>query len=287
MDHAIDGFLAWCRGERGLAENTTSAYARDLTDLREFLRGVGVDTPADTTDEFLRAWMADLSARGLSARTVARKRVAMRQLFAFLADERIIPSSPAAHIAGPRVRRSLPHTLSQAQVDRLLAAPDTGSVTGLRDAAMLALMYATGLRVTELVRLPMTAWRDGWLVVRGKGGKERLVPYGDRAGGLVRAYLALRESDAGFVFLSNRGRPMSRQNFWERVKRYALAVGIRGKVSPHTLRHAFATHLVEHGADLRAVQAMLGHADISTTEIYTHVARERLRRIHEEHHPRG
>jgi integrase/recombinase XerD len=158
---------------------------------------------------------------------------------------------------------------------------------GLRDGAMLDLLYATGLRVSELVGLRRDQWHDGWVVVSGKGGKERLVPYGDGAGEAVAAYLATRSDMKAPIFLSIRGNAMTRQNFWGRLKIYVKIAGIRQRVSPHTLRHAFATHLLIHGADLRAVQAMLGHADISTTEIYTHVARERLRHLHAEHHPRG
>jgi integrase/recombinase XerD len=168
-----------------------------------------------------------------------------------------------------------------------LAAPDKSQPLGLRDAAMIELLYATGLRVSELVGLRQDQWHDGWVIVTGKGGKDRLVPYGDQAKAIVERYLQSRTKPSSTLFLSIRGTAMTRQNFWARLKVYAKAAGVRRKVSPHTLRHAFATHLLDHGADLRAVQAMLGHADISTTEIYTHVARERLRHLHGEHHPRG
>jgi len=287
MESAVDGFLSWCRAERGLAENTMDAYSRDLQRLRVFLHSRGVGTAAAVSQQDLSAWLLDLHEAGLSATSIARHRVAMRQLFRFLVDEGILKANPSELIRAPRAPRKLPGTLNQDEVAALLAAPDRTSVMGLRDAAMLELLYATGLRVSELVSLRREHWRDGWLVVTGKGGKERLVPYGDQAGATVAAYLRTRHDLEPGIFLSNRGKPMTRQNFWTRLKRYVRAAGIQRNVSPHTLRHAFATHLLAHGADLRAVQAMLGHADISTTEIYTHVARERLRALHEAHHPRG
>ena len=287
FDDALEGYLAWCRVERGMANATLEGYHTDLRDLEACLRERGRTDLREVDREDLAQWMAELSGRGLARRTIARRRVAMRQLFRFLVEEGLIEENPATLVEGPRPHRSLPGTLSEAQVEALLAAPDQGTALGLRDAAMLELLYATGLRVSELVGLRRESWKNGWLIIRGKGGKDRLVPYGDRAGALVARYLAQRPETGRWIFLSNRGGPMSRQNFWERLVRHARAAGIRGKVSPHTLRHAFATHLLIHGADLRALQAMLGHADISTTEIYTHVARERLRQVHEEFHPRG
>lgn len=287
MDEAVDGFLAWCRAERGLSENTLDGYSRDLQKLVAHLHRHGVHNPGDVQPAHLNAWLATLSRNGLSPATVARARVTMRQLFQFLIDERAIGTNPTELIGGPKLPRKLPSTLSEADVTKILAAPNRATAIGTRDAAMLELLYATGLRVSELVTLQRSQWHDGWLVVMGKGGKERLVPYGDRAAASVRQYLATRDDAEPWVFLSNRGAKMTRQNFWARLKTYVKQAGIRKSVSPHTLRHAFATHLLTHGADLRAVQAMLGHADISTTEIYTHVARERLRTLHEAHHPRG
>jgi len=288
LDHAIEGFLAVCRVERGLADNTLEAYHRDLSSLRRFLYHQGRTAPDQVLPEDLSLWMVNLTDQGLGASSRARHRVSMRRLFRFLLEESIIERDPAALIEAPRSRRPLPSVLSEAQVEALLATPDRTGRTGLRDAAMLELLYATGLRVSELVRLPVAALHDGWLIVRGKGGKERLVPFGDRAAIAVHAWRDARsDSESPWLFLSREGKPMSRQNFWNRLRRYALQAGIRGKVSPHVLRHAFATHLLAHGADLRAVQAMLGHADISTTEIYTHVANERLRQLHAAHHPRG
>ena len=287
LEHAIESFLAAGRVERALARNTLEAYHRDLTDLAAFLRGEGISTAAEVEHRHLAAWMGSLMDRGLSARSVARHRVAMRQLFQFLHRESLVPGDPSELIEGPRTGRRLPQTLAEEEVAALLQAPDPTTALGLRDAAMLELLYATGLRVSELVGLRREHWHDGWLLVRGKGGKERLVPYGDRAHAMVGRYLASRDDATPWLFVTARKKPMTRQNFWERLKRYALTAGVRRSISPHKLRHAFATHLLNHGADLRAVQLMLGHADISTTEIYTHVAKERLRAIHEKAHPRG
>jgi integrase/recombinase XerD len=287
MDSAVEGFLAWCRAERGLSENTMDAYSRDLQRLRLFLSKRSIVTVEAVEQADLSAWILDLHESGLAATSIARHRVAMRQLFRFLVDEGILKVNPSELIRAPRAPRKLPGTLNQQEVAALLDAPDRKSPLGLRDAAMLELLYATGLRVSELVGLRRDQWHDGWLVVTGKGGKDRLVPYGDQAGVAVAAYMRTRQDENPAVFLSNRGSPMTRQNFWTRLKTYVRVAGVRGTVSPHTLRHAFATHLLAHGADLRAVQAMLGHADISTTEIYTHVAKARLRKLHELHHPRG
>lgn len=287
VDDGIDAYLAWCRAEKGLRPLTVEAYGRDLAGLAAFLARHDVTTLGAVRHLDLAAWMVDLTDRGLSKRSVARARVAMRQLFRWLAKEGWIEVNPSLLVEGPRPGRRLPKTLSERDVERLLAAPDVSTALGVRDKAMLELLYATGLRVSELVGLSRAAWHDGWLIVRGKGDKERLVPYGDRAGEAVRRYMTLRDDAHPAMFLSERGAAMTRQNFWQRLKHHARVADIRAPLSPHTLRHAFATHLLDHGADLRAVQAMLGHADITTTEIYTHVARERLRRMHAQAHPRG
>jgi integrase/recombinase XerD len=286
-DSAIEAFLAHCRVERGLAENSLLAYQRDLVDLADFLTRKLVQSPEAARPEHLSLWMVELADRGLSTASVARRRVAARQLFQFLLDDELIDQNPTARLLGPSRGRPLPKTLSESDVDALLAAPDRDTAIGLRDAAMLELLYATGLRVSELVSLRREQLRDGWLEVRGKGGKERIVPYGDQAGAVLHAWLSLTEADEAHLFPTDRGGPMTRQNFWGRITTYARAAGIRSTVSPHVIRHAFATHLVTHGADLRAVQMMLGHSDISTTEIYTHVANERLRQVHAATHPRG
>lgn len=295
MHDAIEGFLAWCRVERGLARNTLEAYARDLNGLAAFLADQGRWGPSDVSRDDLVAWILHLQKAGLSPRSVARARVACRQLFKYCLNEGLISQNPTDLLEGPHTARRLPETLSELDVGAVLDAPEAEGFIGLRDRAMLELLYATGLRVSELVGLRWESWRDGWLLVRGKGGKERIVPYGDRAAVAVSRWLKSREDLAlpgalaknPYLFVTRDGGPMTRQNFWERVGLYARAAGVRGRVYPHKLRHAFATHLLAHGADLRALQMMLGHADISTTEIYTHVARERLKAMHAAAHPRG
>lgn len=290
LEDAVEGFLSVGRIERMLSPHTTEAYARDLADLLRFLAARGVHLPTEVDRACFQEWIYSLSEAGLAARSVQRHRSAARQFFAYLVEEGELEVNPALDVSVPRGGRRLPHDLSEAQVDALLAAPDRATALGLRDAAMLELLYATGLRVSELVGLRWVQWRPGWLVVRGKGGKDRLVPYGDRAEEIVLAWRARCEA-AGplgpWIFPTDRDAPMTRQNMWLRVRHNAVLAGIVGKLSPHTLRHAFATHLLRHGADLRAVQTLLGHADLSTTEIYTHVARHRLQAAHAAYHPRG
>jgi len=286
---AVEGFIAFCRVEKGLAELTLDAYARDLVGLCAYLEERHRMTePRQVSPGELALWMIWMENRGLSLRSIARHRVAMRQLFKYLAEEGFIQENPSLQIQGPKVGRPLPSVISEREVESLLAAPDRGSRLGLRDAAMLEVLYATGLRVSELISIKRDDWHDGWVIVSGKGGKERLIPFGDEADTLVKRYLLTRlHQDSVYLFLSTHGKPMTRQNFWGRVKLHTKAAGIQKNISPHTLRHAFATHLLMHGADLRAVQVMLGHTDITTTEIYTHIAQERLRRIHHKFHPRG
>ncbi len=293
-DPAIDAFLAWGRTERALSKNTLVAYHTDLTRLATWMTGQGKSSPAAVVASDLTAYMGALLDEGLALRSLARHRSAFRQFFALLRDEGLIPSDPARLVEAPRPSRTLPDVLSETQVATILASPDLGTALGLRDMAMIELMYGAGLRVSELVGLPLGAVHLGaaYVRVRGKGGKERQVPMGESALALVEAYLARsrpeldRTNRARALFLSERGAAMTRQNFWLRLKRYAALAGV-DDVHPHQLRHAFATHLLTHGADLRIVQALLGHADISTTQIYTHVADERLRAVHAAAHPRG
>jgi len=296
FDDAIEGYLAYARIDRGLAQNSLEAYARDLTTLAEWLHDQqDIDDPAEITRDHLTGYMGFLFDSGRGLRTAARHRIAFRQLFRFLTEEGILKADPSLLIEAPRHGLKLPSVLSEPQVEALLAAPFTDTPIGQRDAAMLEVLYATGLRVTELVRLRREDLNisAGWILVRGKGSKERIVPIGDRAIKLLDVYSAGGRAALDptgvvpWVFISPRGGPLTRQAFWYRVKHYTKLAGIRVDVSPHTLRHAFATHLLEHGADLRAVQLMLGHADLSTTQIYTHIARERLKRIHATAHPRG
>jgi integrase/recombinase XerD len=288
---AIDAHLSWGRLERAWSRNTLAAYHADLVRLAGWMTGRGRSSPAAVVHEDLAAYLVHLDGAGLDPRSRARHRSAFRQLFAQLVREGLLAANPATLVEAPRPGRKLPFVLSEAQVEAILAAPDRSTPLGLRDAAMIELLYASGLRVTELVTLPLSGLDlvAGLVRVKGKGGRERLVPMGEVAAGLVARYVREARGFGGppAVFLSRRGRPMTRQNFWERLKAYAILAGAPSRVSPHKLRHSFATHLLAHGADLRAVQAMLGHADISTTQIYTHVAKERLKQVHREAHPRG
>ncbi|MCP4805409.1 MAG: site-specific tyrosine recombinase XerD [Proteobacteria bacterium] len=296
MDSAIEGYLAHARVERRLSANTLASYARDLAALQAYLADEhDVDEPGGVKRQMLTEYMGHLLDTGRGLRSAARHRSAFRQLFQFLVRERILAEDPSLLIDTPRFTTKLPDVLSEEQVDALLAAPDRSLAIGQRDAAMLELLYSAGLRVSELLNLQLEQLSDrGWIVVTGKGGKSRIVPMGDRAALSVKAWVNGHRKDLDpelekpWIFLSPRGKALSRSAFWYRIKHYATLAHIpHRQVSPHKLRHSFATHLLEHGADLRAVQLMLGHADISTTQIYTHVARERLKRIHAASHPRG
>ena len=288
----IDQFLDALWLERGLSENTLSAYRSDLYSYAGWL--------APTSRELLQSRPQDIlgylaSLTGKSARTSARRLSSLRRFFQYLAREGEIGHDPCARIAAPRIGRPLPKSLTEEEVESLLNAPDTSTAVGQRDRAMLEVLYATGLRVSELVGLQLgqVNLRQGVLRVIGKGNKERLVPLGEEASDWVEKFIRqgraelLQGPPADVLFPSRRGRMMARQTFWHAIKRHAVRAGISKTLSPHVVRHAFATHLLNHGADLRVVQMLLGHSDISTTQIYTHVARERLKNLHAEHHPRG
>ena len=287
---AVTAYLTWVRVERGLAAHTVAAYRRDLQDFERRLEPGAVDQIV--LEDVLR-WLALRNADGIGARSQARGLVALRGLFRHLSDEHGLRTDPTALVEMPRIGRPLPKTLALDEVDALLAAPDRGDPVGLRDAAMLEVLYATGLRVSELVglRIDQVHLEAGFVRVLGKGRKERIVPLGDVAREAVERYLATarraprRAAEA--LFISRLDRGLTRQGFFKILRAVALKAGIDRSVSPHQLRHAFATHLLERGADLRSLQLMLGHADIGTTEIYTHLSRARLSRIHAEHHPRG
>jgi integrase/recombinase XerD len=289
---AIDAFLDALWMERGLSDNTLQAYRSDLYGYNTWLAQRGQSISGARSADLL----AYLSQQGTaSVRTSARRLSSLRRLYQYLARERQISSDPSASIEAPRLGRSLPKSLTEAEVELLLNVPDAETAIGLRDRAMLEVLYATGLRVSELVglRLEQVNLRQGVVRVLGKGNKERLVPLGEEALHWLERYLRdarpalFRGVPDATLFPSSRGRLMRRQTFWHAVKRYAMQAGIRKTLSPHVLRHAFATHLLNHGADLRVVQMLLGHSDISTTQIYTHVARERLKNLHAQHHPRG
>jgi len=292
--NSINRFLDATWAERGLSDNSLQSYRLDLVLLQEQLAGCGKTLDAATREDLLTI-LADQIQQGKSPRTVSRYLSAWRQYYRWLVREGVIDSDPVALIESPKTGRGLPKALSEEQIESLLEAPDTGTPLGLRDRAMLELMYATGLRVSELVNLELVNLNlnQGVIRVTGKGRKERLVPIGDEAHDSLKVYLAdgrpvlLKGAQTESVFVTTRKSGMTRQAFWYMVRRYATLCGISQKISPHMLRHSFATHLLNHGADLRVVQLLLGHSDLSTTQIYTHIAREGLKRMHEAHHPRG
>ncbi|BCR04811.1 tyrosine recombinase XerD [Desulfuromonas versatilis] len=295
MQNNLDLFLSYLTVEKGLSRNTLDAYGRDLGRYLDFLEARGIGRAEEIGPTTVLQFLAQLKQAGLSPRSRARALVALRTFHKFLLAERLCPTNPAAKVAAPKTLNALPGTLSPAEVEKLLAAPAGDSPLELRDRAMLEILYATGLRVSELVglRLQDLQLDVGYLFAFGKRSKQRIVPLGEAALEQLREYLRYGrpplEKGAGsqFIFLNRAGKGLTRQGFWKIIKRRALQAHIRKNITPHTLRHSFATHLLENGADLRSVQAMLGHADISTTQIYTHVTRERLKQIHGRHHPRG
>jgi integrase/recombinase XerD len=293
---ALDLFLSHLRVEKGLSRNSVEAYAHDVRRYLAFLAASGRASWDDVTRADVQAHLGALAGDGISARSQARALSAVRGFHKLLLAERIAPADPTDEVDAPRRTRKLPQLLSRAEVDRLLAAPrQAKGAAGVRDRAMLELLYATGLRVSELVTLEVNQvdLESRVLLARGKGNKERLVPIGAPAADALKSWLAgprdqvLRLRRSRDLFVTPRGRRMTRQGFWKLLGRYARVAGISRAISPHKLRHSFATHLLEGGADLRAVQSMLGHADVSTTEIYTHVDRTQARRLHARHHPRA
>jgi integrase/recombinase XerD len=294
MSGLIDQFLDALWLERGLAEHTLNAYRSDLAKFSFWLDNRG-DSLLTLRGEILHDYLAWRLEQGFKATSTARLLSALRRFFQYLIREQLREDDPTALLLTPKLPKRLPKDLSESQVEALLSEPDTGAALELRDKAMLELLYATGLRVSELIGLRMEniSLRQGVVRVIGKGSKERLVPMGEEAMHWVSCYLreargellGLQASDV--LFPSNRAQQMTRQTFWHRIKLYASRAQISVELSPHTLRHAFATHLLNHGADLRVVQMLLGHADLSTTQIYTHVAGERLKALHAEFHPRS
>ena len=287
----LEVFLDTLYLEQGVSENTLAAYRSDLDKFCQFIKDTDL---LAVTAEDIEAYLAYRVDLGLKSRSTARSISALKRFYQYFVREKAIPDSPMVNIAQPKAGQSLPKTLSEAEVEALLAAPNIEDPMGLRDKAMLELLYATGLRVTELVGLRMEQinLRQAVVFVKGKGNKERLVPLGEEAMYWLEQFLKVGRSQmikhaTDFVFPSKRGIGMTRQTFWHRIKHYAILAAIESPLSPHTLRHAFATHLLNHGADLRVVQMMLGHSDLSTTQIYTHVANERLKSVHEQHHPRA
>ncbi len=293
MTGSRDLFLHYLAAERRLSQNTLSAYNTDLQGLFVFLHKKRLSLPT-VTPKHLRAYFAKLHEDKIGSRSLSRKLSSFRAFFRFLVAEKIITTDPTSHLDSPKLGRSLPKTLSVTEVDQLLKR-DSSSPLALRDHAMLHLLYATGLRVSELVSLPVAAvsMQAGFIRVIGKGDKERLIPFGKQARESLVAYLKksrpllLKKRTSPLIFITTRGTGMTRARFWQIIKERARAAGITKKISPHVLRHSFASHLLSHDADLRAVQMMLGHSDIATTQIYTHVDSDRLKSIHQKFHPRG
>lgn len=286
-------YLDYLTVEKGLAKNSVSSYGGDLRHFGHYLadKEVGIE---DVQRLHLVKYFQALRGGGISARSVARALAAIRGMFRFLVAERHLKHDPTENVDNPKLWTTLPKSIQPAEVEALLAAPEQGTVEGLRDRAMLELLYATGLRVSELiaVKIEDLVMDAGFLRTFGKGSKERIVPFGDSARDAILDYLRdgrpeLARDPDPHLFLSTRGRAMSRQSFWMKITRYARLAGITSHISPHVLRHSFATHLLENGADLRSVQMMLGHSDISTTQIYTHVSRARLQKLYDQFHPRA
>ncbi len=291
-DLLADQFINHLRVERGLSENTIQSYSRDLMRFFQFLEKKKLSPFLVTQDDIVE-YVGTLSAV-LSARSTARNISALKMFFRFLVSDGKIESSPARLLETPKLERRLPEILNHKEVELLLSTPDISKPLGQRDRAMLEVLYATGLRVSELIGLNISNINldAGYVRTVGKGSKERMVPMGLKAMEALKDYLSdgrarlLKKQSSSFLFLNSRGRHMTRQGFWKIIKRYGLAAGIKKVITPHIMRHSFASHLLEYGADLRSVQVMLGHADISTTQIYTHITRERLKKVHEKYHPR-
>ena len=294
-DHWMDRFLQHLAVEKGLSRNTLEAYARDLQGYLAFLADRKIFNLEESSDEQIFSYFKLLRAKGLSARSTARTLSALRGFYKFLLQHRAISQNPLRRLRAPKAVARLPGVLTTKEVEDLLRQPDPVRPLGNRDRAMLELLYATGLRVSELVHLSVNDvnLEVGYVHAKGKGGRERIVPMGQVARQTLKGYLegprrdwAMRTFTAT-LFLGRGGRGITRQGFWKILRKHAQAAGIAKRITPHTLRHSFATHLLEKGADLRSVQSMLGHVDIATTQVYTHVSREHLKRLHQKYHPRG
>ncbi|HLG19546.1 MAG TPA: site-specific tyrosine recombinase XerD [Bdellovibrionota bacterium] len=294
-DRAHELFLESLRTSRGLSPHTVDGYARDILSFAEISQKDACGSPADATRSNIDSFLSHKAREGYSNRSVLRAISAIRSFYRFLQQENLVPSTPAEDLRLPRLGRPLPKVLSADQIRRILEAPDLTKPRGLRDRALLELFYASGLRVSELTAITYENFQleMGLVRVLGKGSRERIVPVGDEARHWIERYLqeGRNRMDRGklqkWLFLSNRGRRMTRQTVWHLLRKYARQVGVTAKLSPHTLRHSFATHLLEGGADLRSVQQMLGHASLSTTQIYTHLSRKHVRDVYRDHHPRA
>ena len=291
----LDAFIDNIWIEKGLSQNTLDSYRSDLQQFSSWLEKNNLSYIKTSKKEIL-SYLSFLFQKGLGSKTVARKLSSLKSFFRYLVFKSIIQNDPSSEVETPKLLKSIPKSISEKEVEALLAAPDEKTDIGLRDKTMIETLYSCGLRISELTNLELLNLnlRQGVIRVIGKGQKERLVPMGDQLIGLLELYISssrknlLDKRHSDFLFLSTRGQRMTRQSFWHRIKHYCLASGFEpDKISPHVLRHAFATHLLNNGADLRVVQLLLGHSDLNTTQIYTEVARQRLKRLHTEHHPRG
>jgi integrase/recombinase XerD len=294
-DVLVDRFINYLLVEKGLSMNTLESYSLDLKRYLDFLKESGINEISEEDTSLILKHLIELRKEGLNARSRARHLVTLRGFYTFLVHEKIIEHDSAQMVDLPKIGLKLPDVLSVEEIQELLKVPDLTTHRGLRDAAMLELLYAAGLRVSELVKLKIQDinLEAGFIRVFGKGSKERIVPIGHFARDKVRDYLTygrpflLKNFQSIYLFVARAGNPMTRQGFWKLIKQYSSKAGLVKKITPHSFRHSFATHLLEAGADLRSVQLMLGHVDISTTQIYTHVVREQLQKLHEKYHPRG
>lgn len=291
----LDRFLNFLIVEKGLSQNTIEAYGHNVHRFLDFLKDKKIDHIEELSKLDLRIFIHFLKKKGLSTRSIARNLIAVRMFFRFLQQDGVMDNNPAEDLELPKMAKVLPEVLSLEEVERLLSQPDPQTSLGARDRAMLEILYATGMRVSELIHLltHQIQLEGGYVLLRGKGSKERIVPLGREAIHWLKKYLMefrpllLKGKESPFLFINRYGKPMTRQQFWKSIKAYGRKGGIQKRITPHVLRHSFASHLLERGADLRSVQMMLGHVDISTTQIYTHVTGERLKKVHQRYHPRG
>jgi integrase/recombinase XerD len=295
MDQCLDQFLHYLIVEKGLSKNTIEAYSHGLSRFLNHLREKGVQEVQEISKFHVRGFLLALRKKNLSAKTTVRNLVAIRTFFRFLVQEGILEANPVENLESPKVAKTLPQILTLREIEQILEQPDLQTPLGKRDRAMLEMIYATGMRVSELTQLPthQVNLEGGYVLLYGKGSKERIVPLGSEAMKWVTLYLKesrgilTKRKESPFLFINRSGKAMSRQRLWKNLKDYARKAGLRKRITPHLFRHSFASHLLERGADLRSVQMMLGHVDISSTQIYTHVTGERLKKIHQRYHPRG
>jgi len=295
MEQHLDQFLHYLIVEKGLSKNTIEAYSLDLTRFLDHLRARGIRELRDIGKFDVRGFLLSLKKKNLSTKSIGRDLSAIRSFFKFLIQEGILETNPIEDLESPKMAKKIPEILSLNEIERILEQPNLQTPLGIRDRAMLEMLYATGMRVSELTRLPahQVNLEGGYVLLYGKGSKERIVPLGSEAMNWINLYLSTargtlaKAKESPFLFINRSGRGMTRQGFWKNLKNYARRAGLRKRITPHLLRHSFASHLLERGADLRSVQMMLGHVDISTTQIYTHVTGERLKKVHKQYHPRG